>query len=31
MSDIYKIFHTVNNEIEVIYVFIGEIGRKRGY
>ena len=24
MSDIYKIFHTVNNEIEVIYVFIGE-------
>ena len=24
MSDIYKIFQTVNNEIEAIYVFIGE-------
>ncbi len=24
MSDIYKIFQTVNNEIEGIYVFIGE-------
>ena len=24
MSDIYKIFQTVNNEIENIYVFIGE-------
>uniref|UniRef100_A0A6C0CNR9 Uncharacterized protein n=1 Tax=viral metagenome TaxID=1070528 RepID=A0A6C0CNR9_9ZZZZ len=24
MSDIYKIFQTVNNEIETIYVFIGE-------
>ena len=24
MSDIYKIFQSVNNEIEAIYVFIGE-------
>ena len=24
MSDIYKIFQTVNNEIEGTYVFIGE-------
>ena len=30
MSDIYKIFQTVNNELEAIYVFIGErlVGKK---